>query len=286
MSTSETTASDNSAQIDFWNGDAGQKWVEHADRLDTLLAPFIPAILAAAELTSGEQVVDIGCGAGALSFAAAEQVGADGGLLGVDISEPLLGLARQRAERLSPDATFEHADASVYQLSSPANVVVSRFGVMFFADPVGAFANIRSNVQPGGRMAFACWQGMKKNDWLRVPLETALPFFADMPAPPDPHAPGPFAFADAERVADILGQAGWSDVSVKPWSGALTLPGDTVREQSLFSVKMGPVARLIAEQVDDAEPVLKALDERFETMKTASGLVELGAAAWIVSARC
>lgn len=275
---------DNTAQIEFWNGDAGEKWVQYATLLDHLLAPFIPAILGKADLKPGERVLDVGCGGGALSLAADDHVGPDGKVMGVDISQPLLALAARRSQNANKAIDFVEVDASAYRSDSPIDVAISRFGVMFFADPVSAFASLRKTMASNGRLAFAAWQGIRQNEWLTTPLDVATPFFRSMPDPPPPHAPGPFAFADADYVTDVLKKAGWFEVMAEPWTGTLSLPGDSIEAQATFILKMGPVARLIAEQVDDATPILEALIDRLSGMKSESGDVELGASAWIVSA--
>lgn len=284
MPESEQHPMDNSSQIEFWNGDAGEKWVQHAGLLDHLLAPFIPAILDAADLQPGEGVLDIGCGAGALSLGAAEMIGTSGRVTGVDVSKPLLGLARDRAAASSKTVQFEEADASAYRSETPMDAAISRFGVMFFSDPVAAFSVLRRNLRPEGRLVFACWQGIQKNEWLKTPLEVAMPYFKSLPDAPAPRAPGPFAFADSDYVSEILHEAGWRGLNVMPWTGALSLPGESIDAQATFILKMGPVARLIADQVDDPAPIFAALKRRLSDMKTKTGDVKLGAAAWIVSA--
>lgn len=284
MTNGHAKPSDNTAQIEFWNGDASEKWVQYATLLDHLLAPFIPAILDKADLKPGERVLDIGCGGGALSLAAYDQIGQAGEVTGVDISQPLLTLATKRSQESKKSIDFVEADASAYRSDSPIGVAISRFGVMFFADPVSAFASLRKTMASNGRLAFAAWQGIRQNEWLTTPLDVAIPFFRSMPDPPPPHAPGPFAFADPDYVTDVLKKAGWLGIMAEPWTGTLSLPGDSIEAQATFILKMGPVARLIAEQVDDAKPILEALIDRLSGMKSESGNVELGASAWIVSA--
>ena len=229
-------------------------------------------------------MLDIGCGAGALSFAAEPPVGQSGGIKGIDISAPLLGLAEKRKTERQSSAVFEHADASAYRSQVPVDAAISRFGVMFFDDPIGAFASLRRNLRPEGRLVFACWQEIQQNEWLKLPLETAMPFFSGLPPMPPPDAPGPFAFADADRVRKILHEAGWRGIEIKPWSGVLTLPGESIRERAQFILKMGPVAKMIADQVEDPEPILSALEEQFAEQQTDTGDVALGAESWIVSA--
>lgn len=273
---------DNSDQIDFWNGENGEKWVENADLLDTMLAPFADAVLAAAALQPAEHVLDIGCGAGVLTLQAATAVAPTGRATGVDVSQPLINLARQRAGNA---ADFHLQDASAFRPDQPADVIISRFGVMFFADPVSAFSSLQAAVKPGGRLAFACWQSLAENDWARAPLDVALPYLKEPPTPPPPGTPGPFAFADPSHVRDILSSAGWTDVDIADWRGKLTLPGNTPTDAARFALKLGPVSRLLQAQDTDLAPVETALQDRLEQNTDEDGRVALNAAAWIVTAK-
>lgn len=274
----------NTDQIDYWNGPAGEKWVRQAARLDALLEPFADAVLETASLLESEHVLDVGCGAGALTLKAASQVGDQRGAMGVDVSQPLLALARHRATERGVPASFEEADAAFYRSQRPVDALISRFGVMFFDDPVAAFANLRDSLRPEGRMTFACWQSLSDNDWARAPLEAALPLLPEPPAPPPPGAPGPFAFADKDRVASILKDAGWRDIAIQPWLGRVTLPGDTVAEAASFMVELGPVARLVSQAGADLSEVEDALADRFSARAEENGRLKMPAAAWIVSA--
>lgn len=274
---------DNSEQIGAWNGDQGQKWAANAAKLDILLEPFIDAVLARAGLTAGQNLIDIGCGTGTLSFAAAEQVSPGGSVTGVDVSVPLLSIAQSRATD-KPTSQFIEADAAAFQVQTPFDAAISRFGVMFFADPAPAFANIRTNIRPGGRLAFVCWQGLKDNEWVHLTLETALPFFRTPPIPPEPTAPGPFAFADAGRVRAILETSGWTNIAIAPWAGDLQMPGSDIKEAAEFMITLGPIARLLMDQGVDLTPVGQALEQRLADKAAVTGQVCLAANAWIVTA--
>lgn len=271
-------------QIDYWNGEAGRKWVAHARHLDAMLLPFAEAVVDAARPRPGEAVLDVGCGAGALTLMAAERVGPVHGATGLDVSEPLLALARERAQGSNLPARFELGDAAAWRARAPVDVLVSRFGVMFFEDPVAAFANLRASVKPGGRLAFACWQALSENAWALAPLQAALPYLAEPPSPPPPGMPGPFAFAERAHVSGVLSDAGWHDVAVVPWSGAITLPGEGPHEIAAFMIELGPVARLLAAQEADLAPVEAALRARMAELAGKDGRVALPAAAWIVTA--
>src|SRR3954452_2790891 len=183
-------AEQNAYQVADWNGQSGERWVANQARLDAILAGFGQAAIEAAAPATGEHVLDVGCGAGASSLALAARVGAGGQVLGVDISEPLIGRTRALAPQDTP-ALFRVADASSAELPEGAfDILFSRFGVMFFDDPKGAFAHMRRALQPGGRVAFVCWRGAAENDWVRLPMGS-IKGIVPPPAPPDPEAPGP-----------------------------------------------------------------------------------------------
>ncbi len=275
----------NEDQVKYWNGEAGRKWVTEADRLDAMLAPYAEIVLETAALAGGEQVVDVGCGAGVLTLAATAAVDEGPGALGIDISEPLLALARHRAEQAGSAARFAHGDASVFTPDVQADVVLSRFGVMFFDDPVAAFANILGWLRPGGRMVFACWQALALNEWALAPLQSALPLLPSPLPQPDPDAPGPFAFHDRDRLAAILAQAGGCDVAIDPFTLAMPLPGGSVEESAAFMMRLGPLSRLLAEQSIDEAPVLAALVDRLGQHAGPDGRIAMNAAVWIASAR-
>lgn len=275
---------DNSAQIDYWNGEAGQKWVRDADLMDAMLAPFAQAVSDASELGPGMRVTDIGCGAGALSFLLCAGL-PDLQVTGVDVSSPLVELARERAARMGSTARFTVADASGWQPEALADAVVSRFGVMFFAEPAPAFANIRMGVRTGGRMVFACWRSLAENAWAHLPLQAALPLLGELPSPPDPRTPGPFAFADPAYLRSNLEEAGWSDIEITEWNGTVVLPGTNVTEATAFMLSMGPLARLVSQLDIPAALVAEAVATRLETMADPDGRIRLPAAAWIAGAR-
>lgn len=274
----------NQDQVDYWNGNAGEKWVKHSNHLDGMLAPFASAVMEAAVISAGEQVLDVGCGAGALSLMAADAVGANGAVTGVDVSAPMLGLARERAKGRAENTRFEDCDASTLQMSVMADVMISRFGVMFFDDPIAAFRNLRSSITPTGRLAFACWQPMATNDWVRVPLEVGIAHLNEAPEMPPAGTPGPFAFADPGYVETLLSEAGWQNAALTPWVGKLIMPGDAPADTAAFMMEIGPVARLLKAQDLDVAPVQAELTERMGQMVTPEGRVAMGAAAWIVTA--
>lgn len=216
----------NEEQRRRWDEEEGDHWVAEAERFDKTLGPYGDRVIAGLSPEPGEKIVDIGCGNGALSLDVAARVGPQGHVLGLDLSGPMLSLARQRAaERGLGNVAFEKSDVQVHQFEPGVrDGAMSRFGVMFFDEPVKAFANVRSGVTAGGRLAFVCWQDPLQNDWLMVPAATMLEL-VPMPEMPAAGAPGPFGLSDADRTQSILRDAGWSDVGVESveiqqWLGA------------------------------------------------------------------
>jgi SAM-dependent methyltransferase len=287
MADPATTAADpaNAGQIAFWNGDAGQRWTRHQRRIDAAHKAFADAALARLAARPGERIVDVGCGSGATTLALAEAVQGHGFVLGVDVSRPLLGLAAARAGAI-PEYPIRlvEADAGTYPFEPAAfDALFSRFGVMFFADPAAAFANMRRTLKPGGRCVFACWRERRENAWVRVPAEVARRLVELPPAPP-PHEPGPFAFADAARVRGILERAGFAEIGFEKCDAPMPM-GDTAAAAASYLVEVGPVATVLHEKNDAAltERVRVALAA--ELAARGAGPVTLGGAVWIVSAR-
>ena len=274
----------NEAQIEYWNGPASQKWVDQSERLDAMLSIYAAQIIESAALTSDERALDIGCGAGALTIAASAQGNPEIGSHGVDVSTPLLTLAKARAKAADSAATFETADASAFASDSAFDLMISRFGVMFFEDPVAAFANIRAQLRPDGRLVFMCWQSLPANEWAFAPLQAALPLLKQPPQPGDPTAPGPFAFADKDRLAGLLADAGWQRVSIDGFTPSVELPGEDLETSAKFMLELGPLSRLIAEQGLEPEPVEAALMERLRGAATETGRVKMASACWLVTA--
>lgn len=282
MTTPPTTPSPNSDQVDYWNGPEGQHWADHEARFDAMLAPFVDPVLDRAGIAPGVRVLDVGCGNGALSRAAASR-GAS--VTGVDISAPMLDRARAHAAAEGVAVEFVEADAQVATFEGRFDAVISRFGVMFFADPVAAFANLAGALEPGGRLAFVCWQGQPLNEWVAVPALAMLPIVGPPEMPP-PDAPGPFAFADADRLVGILAAAGYADVACDPVGPPLLMGGGLgVDEAVAFLAEGGMGKRFLAgADAATAERALAAVREALAPFDTPDG-VRAGSAAWLVSAR-
>lgn len=276
----------NESMIEMWNGDDTAAWTTHPDRYDVMLGPFGDAVLDAAALAPGERVLDVGCGAGALCLAAGRAVGDGGAVVGADISRPLLALAAQRAaDGGAENVTILEADVQTAILEAAAyDVVISRFGVMFFDDPFAAFRNLRSAVRPGGRLAFACWRALPENEWALVPVMAALPHLG-APDIPAPGAPGPFAFGEADQIVDVLTNAGWADVRTEEFRTALQVGGAATAEEAVAFYREDAFGKVLFGRGDDAAraAALEALRTSLNEHVTDSG-VRLGAATWIVTA--
>jgi SAM-dependent methyltransferase len=277
----------NEEQERYWNEDGGPRWVELAPFLDRQLAPLGDAALAAARPMPGDAVLDVGCGAGATSRALAEAVAPGGLVLGVDISAPLLAAARaQAATGADSEVSFRQCDAQEADLGADRfDLVFSRFGVMFFGEPAAAFSNLRYAARPGGRLAFVCWQKPADNGWSAVPARAVMHLLPPTP-PPDPLAPGPFAFANPERVRAILAAAGWSDVAVTPLLTTISLGGTPDFEEAVqVSLNVGPVGRAVNALPAEQRPaVLTALRDALRPFHMEGQGCILEAACWIVTA--
>src|SRR5262245_59085133 len=204
----------NETEIAYWNGPGGRNWVDRQKTQDTILSPVLEVTIERAVVHAGERVVDIGCGTGATSIALGERVGPSGHVLGVDVSEPMLARATARLPAEAP-IRFVRTDATTYPVQTGAfDLLFSRFGVMFFADPVRAFTNLRTALRPGGRLAFACWRKPDENPWLIVPLRAVYEHVPPLPRP-GPEDPGPFSFASEQRVRRILDAAEFRSVQLE-----------------------------------------------------------------------
>jgi ubiquinone/menaquinone biosynthesis C-methylase UbiE len=277
----------NQEQVRFWNEQGGPRWVKLQHQLDAQINQLGLFAMQRAAVQSGEHVIDVGCGCGQASLELAERVGPQGTVLGVDISAPMLARARERQNELSlKHVEFLQADAQTYRFE-PArfDLVYSRFGVMFFENPAAAFANLHTAVTPGGRVCFVCWQALDKNEWARVPLAAATRH-VPLPTPALPDAPGPFAFANPDRVVNVLKTAGFTRVNLEPYEAQLTMgEATTVDEAVDFTLEIGPVSRLLAEVNPDIRSRVREELRTALTPYAKQNEVCVGGAVWIVAAR-
>jgi SAM-dependent methyltransferase len=272
----------NAAQEEYWNGRAGETWVELNRLLDMELRPLGLEAQAALRPQPGERVLDIGCGGGETSLDLAKAVAPGGAVLGVDISRTLLDMAARRAKGLDADVRFEAADAQTSDFGGERfDAAFSRFGVMFFADPAAAFANILKALKPGGRIAFVCWRPPQENPLMTAPFKAAEHLLPPQP-PSDPLAPGPFAFADPERVRRILGEAGFGQVAIRPFDAKVG--GWTADEALVVAQRVGPLGTVLRENPELRPKVLDAVAGELRRHTGADGKVWMGAAVWIVTA--
>jgi len=277
-------AGPNAEQIEYWNETSGPKWAALGDVIDRQIAPLGRAAMERAAVAAGERVLDVGCGCGHTSLELAGRVGQGGAVLGADVSAVMLEQARARGAG-HPHLRFENVDAQTHDFGPDAfDVVYSRFGVMFFADPRAAFANLLRGLRPGGRLSFVCWQELGRNPWMRIPLAAVAQHVA-LPVPASPEAPGPFAFADAERVRGILAAAGFAGVRAEPLERELDVAGGADLEATVgFLLQLGPAGAALREAGDDVrEKAARAVLEAIAPFETPAG-VRMPSAAWIFSA--
>jgi len=295
----DTSASANAGQIAYWNGSTGDRSVALQDRLDAVFAGITATLIGRAALLPGEHVLDVGCGCGETVLRLAAKVGPAGAVLGVDVSKPMLDLAARRVAAAGmgtaaleaagmANVELVLADASAHRFEDGRfDLVFSRLGVMFFDDPVGAFANIRTSVKPGGRLAFFCWRAMTDNPWFRVPYAAAQPHLQPQPQPPaDPDAPGTFAFADPDRVRTILSNAGFSSIDIQRHDPPMRLGGpNQARLAAEFATEVGPVSRALAASEPAARVAARAAIVAELTKFDGPDGIVLPGSGWLVSAR-
>jgi SAM-dependent methyltransferase len=274
----------NTDQYLSWNGDSGHRWVDDADRRDRVMSPIGDALLAAALLTRGETVLDIGCGCGATTLAAATAVGASGTVTGIDLSEPMLDVARQRVVATGRDnVSFVQGDAQIHDLDAPKfDIAISRFGTMFFADAVAAFTNIAAAVVPRGRLCLVTWQPLIANDWLTVP-GAALLSYGSLPDVAGDTGPGMFAQSDPDLVRPALAAAGYGDIALRPVVVTLTLGADP-GEAAEYLADTGPGRAMLATVPDRDKPAALAAVRAAVAEHSDHDGVRLDAGIWIVTA--
>ena len=276
----------NAEQIQYWNETSGPKWVELEARLDEQIAPLGLAAIEAAGVRPGERVLDVGCGCGQTSLQLAERVGPSGSVTGVDITTVMLERARARADEAKlPSASFLNADAQTFAFEVGGfDLIFSRFGVMFFSGPTAAFANLRRALAPGGRLTFVCWQSLANNEWMSVTI-AAVAKHVTLPVPV-PGAPGPFTFADTDRVRGILEDAGFGELAFAPREESLLLGGGSDLDSAVdFSLRMGPAAAALRNSRGDIPAELVGDVRKALAPHATDEGVRMSCAVWIVTAR-
>ena len=276
----------NIAQREYWNSVAGPRWVGLGGLVERRVRAVNDLLLARSGVAAGESVLEIGCGTGASTVPFARAVGAHCNVVGIDISEPMLAGARKRiAESGLGNISLLQADAQVHRFEpNHFDLIASRFGVMFFADPVAAFTNFLPAARPGGRLCFACWAPLEENRHWLIPFEVALRHLGP-PAPSDRRAPGPLAFGDPGYVRSILETAGFADVAIDRETPVIF--GATPEEEAEYACAMGPPARLIDEKKpDDAvrETIRREMVEAFAAYAQGKEM-RLPSAVFLVTAR-
>lgn len=272
----------NAGQTTYWNELGGLTWAELSPLLDRQIEPLGEAAVAALAPRPGERILDVGCGCGQTSLDLGRRVGGSGEVLGLDISRPMLEIARHRAEAAgAANVRFVEGDAQTWPLPAERfDALFSRFGVMFFADPVAAFRNLLGALRPGGRIAFACWRAENENPLMTTPARAAATHLPPSP-PTDPDAPGPFAFADPAKIRRILEAAGFDDVETTPCD--TEIGGNTPEDSLTLALRIGPLGARLRENPElrpkVVEDVRRALAEHVR-----DGRVWMKGAVWIVTA--
>lgn len=272
-------------QAALWNGVAGHGWVAVQDVLDRMFQPMEDALVqavgnvAGSARHAGTQVLDVGCGTGATTLAVARALGARGRCTGIDVSAPMIEAARRRAEQARSPARFVCADAQRYPFPPAGfDAVISRIGVMFFDDPVAAFANLRSAARDGAALRFIAWRGADENPFMTTAEKAAAPLLPALPSR-TPAGPGQFAFADADRMRSILRAAGWTGIGVRPLDLSCAFPASELQR---YVTSVGPLGRVFAALDADARNTIVATVLRAFEPYRRDGEVRFTAACWMV----
>jgi SAM-dependent methyltransferase len=277
----EIGSSANAEQARYWTEDGGPSWVREEAAYDLMLTPFNSALLDALDPQPGERVLDVGCGFGSTALAASAR-GAE--VHGVDISPPMIRRARERAAEVRANATFAVGDAQEDSLGGPYDAVTSRFGIMFFADPVRAFRNFATATRREGRLAFVCWQPLEHNPWMNA-APNVLRSLMDNPPPPPPPGAGPFAFGDTAFVDRVLTEAGWAQRSMAPFETHARMGGNDGVQGAVNQALSNSAAKALLAAGDATlrDRAAAILTDQFES-RSVDGVVSFPAAAWLVTA--
>jgi SAM-dependent methyltransferase len=268
-------------QMTLWNGPSGRAWVEAQELLDGMFQPFEDHLVEASRPHAGGSVLDVGCGTGSTTLAVARRLGGGATAVGVDISAPMLAVARARAEKERLPARFIVADAQRHAFAPGSfDVVVSRFGVMFFDDAVQAFGNLRRAAKGGAELRFVAWRSPADNPFMTTAERAAAPLLPNLPMRRP--GPGQFAFADPSHVQGILRDSGWSEVDIEPVDVVCAFPA---RELTRFLTRLGPLGLALKDADENTRArVIDTVRRAFEPFVHGHE-VRYGAACWTVGAR-
>jgi len=269
----------------YWNGAGGDRWIGESARTEAMLSRVAELLYLRARLKPGETVLDVGSGLGPTTVELARRVAPDGRAIGLDVSQPMVERARQRAAGMA-NIEFIAGDAASHRFEAPfADLLFSRFGVMFFGDPVAAFANLRRAMKPGGRVLFACWRRLSENPWMLTPLLAAWEH-VPRPPPASPDEPGPFAFADADRVSAILTAAGFARPSLAPAELTFDVAGGAGLDAGVRqAMAIGPTSRALQDQPQPVRDAVAGSIRKALAPYAREGRVELSGAVWLVESR-
>ncbi|HEX7923490.1 MAG TPA: methyltransferase domain-containing protein [Bradyrhizobium sp.] len=275
----------NADQIAYWNGPGGQRWASRQAAQDIVLQPVLDLLIGRAAPKAGERIVDVGCGSGASTNGFANKVGPSGHVFGVDVSGPMLERARESTPKDAP-VTYALADATVHPFDPASfDLLASRFGVMFFADPVASFTNLHKALKPSGRLAFACWQEPRENPFFMAPLQAVYKHVPKLPQL-GPEDPGPFSFASEARVKRILGEAGFSGIAMEPCRLEFDVAiGRGIDAAVQSALEIGPASRALEGQPDELRAAAVTSIREALTPFAKGDSVPLPGAIWIVTAR-
>lgn len=272
----------NDEQAQLWNGPAGRAWVDTQDLLDGTFKGIEDRLAEAVAARPAARLLDIGCGTGATTLAASRRLGPNGSATGIDISAPMIEIARARAKGEALPARFIQADAAAHAFApASCDMLISRFGVMFFADPVRAFVNLRRAASDGATLHLVAWRGADENPFMTAAERAAAPLLPSLP-PRRPDAPGQFAFADPDRVRRILAESGWAGIDIRPADFACCFPEKGLRR---YLTRLGPLG-VFLHQADEATRARVAATVRpaFDAYMQGAE-IRFTAACWIIGAR-
>ena len=274
----------NQDQKEFWNEKKGKIWVSLEKHIDKMLNPLGDHAIKILEPKDGEKILDVGCGTGSTTQNLSKLVGDSGLITGMDISEPILDFAKKQSNsKKINNINFILADAQNFQfLTKSYDAIFSRFGIMFFEDPIAAFKNIKKSLKNKGRLTFICWRKRDENDWITLSSNIASNFL-ELPPNANPKEPGPFAFEDSGYIEEILIKSGWKNITIKNHNQNIIV-GETVNITAEFLSRMGPMS-VPFENADQytQRKVKEALKECYSKYNTSNG-VEFNFSTWIVSA--